>query len=307
MNIIGDHRVIADLHHRKVIGRNGRARIRILFLLGGGSAGIISAERLRALEDAGIPAENFDYIVCISAGAYNGFGYVAQQTRELRPMYLAFAQGPWRGVDRIRELVNTIQDRLDHETFRESGPDVLVGVSDLLGNLKLHSAKQAENLPDLLYAASAIPPFSWGCEVNGHIGLDGAFAHPCPVCPVARMLRAMWREGVEVDMVLFANRPEPAQLPYYDPIAFGALIHTMLWWHAPQLRPGAAAIDERVDEVIRLFRKQRKRFRLFAWFPSPEHYILPIEWRPGRMQDVGDAVYASTEQVLDQHRPTQCV
>jgi hypothetical protein len=305
VDIIGDERVIQDLHHKVVVGRNGKPRKRILFVLGGGKAGIVTAERLHALSESGISADHFDLIVAISAGTYNTLAFSSRQTAMLHDMYVYFCGLPLWGIDAIQTLVNEVKDRLDREAFENCNPEILFGVSDLFGNLTLHGAKRSDNLFDLLYAASAIPPFSFGRQICDRVAYDGAFAHPCPIQGAIRKARTGWEADVEMDLILLSNRPEPKHLPALDPIVYWASINMVLRWWAPYLCTGANSIDEKITDVVDMFRKPRarSRFRTCAWFPQREHYLSPIEMGVRKLKSVGAAVRAETEQFLESTRP----
>src|SRR3989344_3092726 len=157
-DIVGDDRVIPDLFHKEVLGKNGRPRVRILILLGGAQAGLVSAERVHACAVHGIPADHFDVKFAISVGTYIALAYDALQTALLRPMFLNFVTGGWWGMDPIQNLVDDIKQRLDQDTFYRCASEMFFGVSDSSGNFSWLGAKDSPNLFDLLYAASAFPP-----------------------------------------------------------------------------------------------------------------------------------------------------
>ncbi len=296
-DIVGDHRVVHDLRDTLVIGRNGHPRKRVLFVLGGGQAGIVSAERLRVFADVGITADSFDLIVGISAGAYNSLGFAAQQTGILRDLYFAFCEFPMR--TRMYELVSEIERQFDRATFERSTPEVLIGVSDGAGRLSLPSAKSEPNLFGLLYAASAIPPFTYGIDPRGNYAYDGAFAHPCPIRKALHKASVEWERNSEIDIIVLANRPRPSQLPWYDPIAFWWGVNVVLRMWAPDLCPGANMIDAKVDQVIPMFERRRKRLRTCAWFPHPCRYIGPWEWNPFTLKRHADAIRDETAAFLE--------
>ncbi len=291
-DIVGDVRVVCDLRKSRT-----EARRRVLFLLGGGQAGIVSAERLRAFHDVGISADHFDLIVGISAGAYNALGFASQQTHILRDVYRAFCEFPYAG--RMYTLIGEIEKRFDRATFERSRPEILIGISDSAGGLSLPSAKSEPNLFGLLYAASAIPPFSVGINPQGCFAYDGAFAHPCPVRQAIRKTARDW-DREPIDVLVIANRPRPERLPWYDPLVYWWGVNVVLRMWAPGLCAGANSIDEKVGNMIPSFSKERRRFRTCAWFPNPSEYIGPMEWNPYTHQRVGTAIHEETEQVLNQ-------
>ncbi|MFZ2555368.1 MAG: hypothetical protein WAZ27_04705 [Minisyncoccia bacterium] len=304
LDIVGDTQVMSDLHHRHVVGKNGKERKRILFVLGGGKAGIVTAERLHVFHEAGIPADHFDLIVGISAGAYNSLAYGARQTAMLREMYLYFSGLPmvW---DQVYELICEMEKKFDREMFERSKPEFLIGVSNHRGDLSLHQAKSAHNLFGLLYAGSAIPPFSSGRLPDGALAYDGAFAHPCPVRESVRKMRGVWEPGVEMDIVLLANRPRPENLPMSDIVLYWWGVNVFLRMWTPLLCPGANAIDSKVADAIPVFEKKRhnSRFRTCAWFPSEREYILPVEWSSSALTRVADAIGGETQRFLETVRP----
>lgn len=309
MDIVGDIDVIRDLYHPSVVGRGGKKRKRILLLLGGGRAGLVTAERLHVFHEAGIPADHFDLIECISAGAYNALAYTSRQTTMLREMYYYFSEIPITVRDPIYTLIGEIINRFDRETFEASVPEILIGVSDYKGNLSLHHAKNSPNLFGLLYASSAIPPFSFGRTPEGNAAYDGAFAHPCPVREAIQKMQRTWGPGVEIDIVLMANRPRPEHLPLTDLFLYWWGVNVFLRMWTPLLCDGANAIDSKVAAAIPMFEKKRRnsRFRTCAWFPRRSEYLFPLEWSTFTLERVAGRVRAETEKLLGSVRPTAWV
>lgn len=308
LDIVGNTDVWRDLHHPAVPGKNGKPRRRILFVLGGGKAGIVSAERLHVLSEAGIPAERFDLIVGISAGAFNAVAFGAGQTNLLREMYLFFSTMPYLVWDQVYELVCEMEKRFDRAHFERHAPDTLIGVSDNVGRLSLHPAKRAHNLFGLLYTAAAIPPFASGRLASGDPAFDGAFAHPCPIREALRAMRGSW-EADDIDIVLLANRPRPEHLPFSDIVMFWWGVNVFLRMWAPHLCVGANAIDAKVASIIPLFEKKRvrSRFRTAAWFPTRATYLSPIEWNPATIERVANSVRSETARFIEMARPVQWV
>lgn len=309
IDIVGSREVLRDLFSPTAFGKGGRPRKRILFVLGGGKAGIVTAERLDVFAKTGIPADHFDLIVGISAGAYNGLAYGARQTSMLREMYLFFSKIPFFVWDQVYALICEMEKRFDREAFEACLPEVLIGVSDQSGSISLHHAKRASNLFGLLYAGSSIPPFSFGLMPNGNAAYDGAFAHPCPVREAVRKMRGVWKPGEEIDILLLANRPRPADLPLSDIVLYWWAVNVFLRMWTPHLCEGANAIDSKVASAIPMFERKRShsRFRTCGWFPHRSHYISPVEWNNSSLERVAGAVRAETEQLLGSVRPTAWV
>lgn len=309
LDIVGNRDVWRDLHHPVVLGKNGKPRRRVLFVLGGGKAGIISAERLHVLAEAGIPADRFDLVVGISAGAFNAVAFGSGQTGILREMYLYFCALPYAVWDQVYAVVSEMEKRFDRTHFERHAPEILIGISDDASRISLHPAKGCHNLFGLLYTAAAIPPFSSGRFVSGEAAFDGAFAHPCPIREALRAMQGSWEAGCDIDIVLLANRPRPELLPYSDIMMFwwGVNIFLRIW--APHLCVGANAIDGKVAALIPMFEKKRarSRFRTVAWFPTPTTYLSPIEWNPITIERVADAVRSETARFIDAARPRQWI
>lgn len=309
LDIVGDLGVWADLHYPEVLGKRGKPRKRILFVLGGGKAGIVSAERLHVLAESGIPADHFDLIVGISAGAFNALAFGSQQTGMLREMYLYFCNMPYATWDQVYGLICEMERKFDRTRFEACASEVLIGVSNGAGKLSLHPAKGAQSLFGLLYSAAAIPPFAFGKLPCGDVAFDGAFAHPCPVREAIRAMQASWEAGSEIDIVLLANRPRPEHLPLSDVVMFWWGVNVFLRMWAPHLCEGANAIDSKVASLIPMFEKKRlrSRFRTSAWFPSRERYISPVEWNGRTLERVAEAVREETERFVSAQRPLHWV
>lgn len=309
LDIVGDTTIFTDLHYPSVLGKGGMPRKRILFVLGGGKAGVVTAERLHVLAEAGIPADHFDLIVGISAGAFNALAYGSRQTELLRGMYLFFCNMPFAVWDQVYELICEMEQRFDRKRFDTCTSEILIGVSDHASKLSLHSAKETPNLFGLLYTAAAIPPFSFGRHPDGSQAFDGAFAHPCPIRETVRAMQKKWDARSEIDIVLLANRPRPEHLPLSDAWMFWWGVNVFLRMWAPHLCEGANTIDTKVTAVIPVFEKRRpqSRFRTCAWFPSRDQYISPVEWNLLSITGVAEAVRGETEAFVNAQRPQQWV
>lgn len=296
-DIVGDRRVLHDLRHGRTYSASGRPRVRVLVVLGGGQSGILSAERFDVFARAGISIDHFDYVFCTSAGVFNAIGYAANQTGMIRPIYFAFCEFPL--PFRMYYLISEIERVLDRKTFENAQAQILVGYSDAKGKLSLASAKGEPNLFGLLYAACAIPPFTFGIDPRGNRAYDGAFAHPCPI---GRALLKISREcgsDRDIDILLLANRPRPTALPWYDPLIFWVGVNVLMRLWAPGLCAGANTIDAKVGAIIPMFEKRRARFRTCAWFPKPANYISPLEMNRFTLNHHADAIRHETEHFFE--------
>jgi len=306
MEVIGDTTLLRDLFYPEVLGKGGTPRRRLVFVPPGGKAGVVSAERLRALAEAGIPVEHFDVAVGSSAGSFNLAAHCAGKAHEIRqvyehlcdvPFFFPGLMGDWLDIP---YLVSLLRNKLDQETIRNCRTDLLIGVSDLRGNLHLHDAKQADDVLALCHASSAIPLLTQGVALEGEVYVDGGCAHPCPVGHVVRETRM---PGEETDILLLANRPRPEKLHWLETWAYWALVHAGLMAYPWSLRASTAALDMKLGRAARMFEKKHKRYRLCAVFPTPESGVLPFEWHKPSLRRGADVSYATFSRLLKEVRP----
>jgi|GEM_PF-4913712 len=310
MEIIGDATLLRDLHHKELTGTTGRRRRRLLLGTPGLKAGAVDASRRHALADAGILADHFDMNFGVSASSWNAAAYNANQAHLVPEIYPHLSEipffftswmGDWINIEYVASFLRgdvRSDMRLDEATIRASRCDLIIGTSDLYGNLVLHDAKQANDIVDLCCASSALPLVTCTRHIDGEVRLDGGCANPCPVVDVLKDTRIA---GDEIDILLIASRPRPENHHWIEQWMYAPLVHAWLWWYPWELRMNTAAIDAKMGKVVRMFEKQRphSRFRMCAIFPTGDECISPIESRAEKVRSAGKAAYGSFAKFLE--------
>lgn len=310
MEIIGNDALLHDLHHKEILGKNGRRRRRACFGTPGMKAGAVDANRRHAITDAGILADHFDVNFGVSASSWNAAAQCAGQSHLVADVYAQLSDAPfffptwtgdWINIERVSALMRGKVDptmHLDQEAIRNSTCDLIIGTSDWKGDLVLHDAKTADDIVDLCHASSALPAMTCGKTIEGTTNFDGGCAHPCPI---RQVLKETCSEGDEVDVLLIASRPRPDNYHWFEQVMYPLLVHTWLWWYPVGLRNSTAMIDLKMSSVVRLFEKQRpnSRFRMCAIFPTNEECISPIEWSAERIRTAGRAAYGNLARFLE--------
>lgn len=306
VEIIGDRNVLADLLGRPNEDKK-RKRKHILVIPSGGKAGHVSAVFLDVLAQHGMRADQFELITATSAGAMNAIAFCAGQQGIVPGVYEHLADKPWifptygtGGWITFYEYLYGIlkgevfpEIKLDLEAFRSNPARVMLAVSDLFGNLHLHDAKEAEDVFELMHAASAILPFTSWRRIKGTFAIDGAHAHP--YCDFVRAVRKMIREDptAEVRVLFLGNRPSIAHQHWSEGPLYSASVSLSLWW-SPWLLASALALDRKIRRAERLFdRPVRDRVRLCAIRPTVGSQVSPIEWRPSVMRSKRELLTAS--------------
>jgi hypothetical protein len=311
VEIVGDQEMLANLLGKRTI-KNGRKRKHILVVPSGGKAGHVSAVMLDVLSRHGLRAEQFDLITATSAGAMNAIAFCAGQSHIVPGVYEHLAGMPWvfptygkGGWITFYEYLYGIlkgevfpELQLDLDAFRRNPARVMLAVSDLFGNLHLHDAKEAEDVFELMHAASAILPFTSWRRIKGTLAIDGAHAHP--YCDFVRAIRTMLREDpdAEVCVLFLGNRPSIEHQHWSEGPLYSAAVSMSLWW-SPWLLASALAMDRKIRRAERLFdRPIREHVRLCAIRPSTDSQVSPIEWRPAFMRDKRERITASLTESL---------
>jgi len=309
VDIVGDRTVLRGLLNERSFAK---ARRYVLVVPSGSKAGYVSAILLRELARRGMKPEQFKVVVATSAGFLNAMAFCAGQQEVTPEVYLHLAGKPWffpagihtRWVTFYDYLLSILRGevfdnlRLDLNALGRCPARKLVAVSDLSGSIRYHELKDPREVFAFMHGAAAILPFSLGAQIEGKTWIDGAYAHAH--CQFARIVRELMHEDRTADVcVLFlGNRPRITHQHWIESWAYGVGMCASLWW-SPQLLMSALALDRKIEQSERLFRRAwRKRTHLCAIFPNQAEKIDPWEWRPALMEAQGKKVAESLSREL---------
>lgn len=311
MAIVGDASVISCLRGMPV--PDGKKRIYICVSPSGAKSGFNSAVEFKVLEEEGITASCFDYVLGTSAGFFNLMGYCAKQAHITPDIYLHIADKPWlkpggrKGrwltfYDYLMDILSgNVLDgvKFDMEAFCGCPARKIAAVSDLQGRVVYHEVIGAENVFPLMQAASAIVPFSLGKTVGGKKAIDGAYAHSH--CQFARLVKQVLRQAdrdTDVCVLFVANRPGVEYLHWAEALGYWFGVAATLWW-SPRLLASALKIDKKAGRSELMFSKPvRPGIRLCAIVPDRKHSVNPWEWDPAYMARQGEGLAGSLRQEL---------